>query len=176
MSIRQSRLAQSSYGVNCTRDQCHSVFQLNDVRVNINNLNHVDLFGDLPPNIEILNTLLVFDLLGKNNAFDTPLLSFQFRKFIGSVSEITVQNLTAPINLQLPRVEKKNSMNTTTIELEPLHGAKLDLNSTGPNVNIGLDVRKGQFMCVDYAMSKSISFIDTLKILIIKTRIEFYTR
>ena len=145
MSIRQSRLAQSSYGVNCTRDQCHSEFQLNDVHVNINNLNHSDLFGDLPPSIEILNTLVVFDLLGDNNAFDTPLLSFQFRKFIGSVAEIKVQNLTAPINLKLPRFENKNSMNTTTIILEPLHGAKLDLNSTGPNVNIGLGVRNGGY-------------------------------
>ena len=136
-------MSQSSYGVGCTRDQCHSIFELNGVRVDINDLNHSDLFGDLPPNIEILNTLLVFNLLGENNAFDTPLLSFQFRKFIGSVSEISVQNLTAPINLELPRVEKKNSMNTTIVELKPLHGAKLDLNSTGPNVNIGLDVRNG---------------------------------
>ena len=142
LSIRQSRLSQSSYGVGCTREQCHSVFELNGVRVDINDLNHSDLFGDLPPNIEILNTLLVFNLLGENNAFDTPLLSFQFRKFIGSVSEIAVQNLTAPINLELPRFEK-DSMNTTIVVLEPLHGAKLDLNSTGPNVNIGLDVRSG---------------------------------
>ena len=141
LSIRQSRLDQMSYGSQCTRDVCHSLFELNDVRVDIGNLGHSELFGDLPTSIEVLNTLLVFDLLGaNNNLFDTPLLSFQFRKFIGSNANITVSDLPYPINLEFPRLNTLKSTNTSSMIIAPQNGTVLSLNVTGPRVYIGLGI------------------------------------
>ena len=159
LSIRQSRLNQASYGSDCPRDECHSLFELNDVRVDIGGLNHNDLFGDLPPSIEILNTLLVFDLFGQNNLFDTPLLSFQFRKFIGSQSNITVSDLTSPINLEFPRFNAKNAVNASSVVIAPQNGTILSLNSTGPRVYIGLQIATKEISAYDRSPDRGVVVI-----------------
>ena len=146
MSLHQARLPGTSYGTECGSDTCYrffvfisvsqtrprffSNFSLNEAFVSIENLQYNDLFADLPVSADILNTLTLFDFVPENARFDTPILTFQFRKFIGESEKIKIDNLPQPIRLEMPRTPNLSLANRTVEVIKPRESMILSFNTT----------------------------------------------
>lgn len=98
--------------------------------MSIENLQYNDLFADLPVSADILNTLTLFDFVPENARFDTPILTFQFRKFIGESEKIQIENLPQPIRLEMPRTPSLSLANRTVEVIKPRESMILSFNTT----------------------------------------------
>ena len=98
--------------------------------MSIENLQYNDLFADLPVSADILNTLTLFDFVPENARFDTPILTFQFRKFIGESEKILIENLPQPIRLEMPRTPSLSLANRTVEVIKPRESMILSFNTT----------------------------------------------